>query len=183
MRRLVLCLLCVCAVHPPVAAHVLDQYLQVAQIALAPDGVRIELRLIPGAQVAARVFVLIDTDGDGQLSTVEQPAYAQHVRQDLTLTITQTSGQQPALLALADAQFPLRKAMDEGLGAIRLTFTATVALNGTSQQQLNFRNDHLPEFSVYLVNALVPESNDHWQFCSWRSLRSLPTSITQTRKE
>ena len=80
MRRLVLCLLCVCAVHLPVAAHVLDQYLQVAQIALAPDGVRIELRLIPGAQVAARVFVLIDTDGDGQLSTVEQPAYAQRVR-------------------------------------------------------------------------------------------------------
>jgi hypothetical protein len=155
MKQLALCLLCVCAVHLPVAAHVLDQYLQVAQIAVAPDGVRVELRLIPGVQVAERVFALMDADGDGRLSSAEQQAYAQRVLQDIALSINERR----TPLALADAQFPERATMREGLGAIRLTFTAAAALNGTGNQQLNFRNDHLPEFSGYLVNALVPASD------------------------
>jgi hypothetical protein len=45
---------------------VLDQYLQVAQIALAPDGVRVELRLIPGVQAADRICTLIDAGGMGK---------------------------------------------------------------------------------------------------------------------
>ena len=155
MRRLLACLFCMCAVHLSGTAHVLDQYLQVAQIALAPDGVRVELRLIPGAQVAERVFALMDADADGRLSSAEEQTYAQRVLQDLALSLNEHR----LPLALAEVQFPARDTMREGLGAIRLTFTATATLNGTSNQRLNFRNDHLPEFSTYLANALVPESD------------------------
>ena len=159
MKRLLLCLLCTCAVRLPVAAHVLDQYLQVAQIALAPDGVRIELRLVPGVQVAERVFAQIDVDGNKQISAAEEQAYAQRVLQDLSLSVNE----QRTTLVLADAQFPTRAAMpailNEGLGTLRLTFTATVALNGAGHQRLNFRNNHSPQISSYLVNALVPESD------------------------
>ncbi|MBI1760133.1 MAG: hypothetical protein HYR56_01730 [Acidobacteria bacterium] len=156
MKRLALCLLCTCAWHLTVSAHVLDQYLQVAQIALAPDGVRIELRLIPGAQVAERVFVLMDADGDGQISAAEEQAYAQRVLQDLSLSINE----QHVPLTLAEAQFPTRATMNEGLGTLRLTFTAATALSSTGNQRLNFRNDHVPEFSGYLVNALVPAARE-----------------------
>jgi hypothetical protein len=110
--------------------------------------------LIPGAQIAARVFALMDADGDGQLATTEQQAYAQRVRQELSLTINQEA----APLMLAEAVFPERSAMNEGLGAIRLTFTAPAGVGAPARQQLAFRNDHLPELSAYLVNPLIPES-------------------------
>ncbi len=159
MKRLLFCWLSTCALHLTVSAHVLDQYLQVAQIALVPDGVRIELRLIPGAQVADCVFALIDANRDGQLTQAEQQAYAQRVLQDLALTIKQQAAPRTLPLVLEDAQFPERRAMNEGLGAIRLTLSAQMTQVGTGQQQVNFRNDHLPEIGVYMVNALVPESD------------------------
>jgi hypothetical protein len=154
MKRLLLCLFGACALTVTGSAHVLDQYLQVAQIAFSADEVRVELRLVPGAQIAARVFALMDADGNGQLATTEQQAYAQRVRQDLSLTINQKA----APLKLVEAVFPERSAMNEGLGAIRLTFTAPAGVGAPARQQLAFRNDHLPEFSAYLVNPLIPES-------------------------
>ena len=152
MKRLLACLLCAVAFQATAAAHVLDQYLQVAQIALAPDGARVELRLIPGAQVADRVLALIDTDGDGQISRAEEQAYARRVLQDIALEV---DGRR-APLALTGVQFPSRREMNEGIGAIRLTLAAEAALGLAGEHQLSFRNDHLPELGVYLANALVP---------------------------
>ncbi len=148
----VLCLLCVCAAHHPAAAHVLDQYLQVAQIVLVPDGVRIELRLIPGVQVAKRIRALIDTDGDKQITKAEEQAYLQRVSQDIELSI----GNIKTPLMLTDSQFPTQQAMREGLGTIRLTYEASSLPSAADYQQIYFRNNHLPEASNYLVNALVP---------------------------
>jgi len=152
MRRLLACLLCACALPAIAAAHVLDQYLQVAQIALAPGGVRVELRLIPGAQVAERVFALIDVDGDGKVSPAEEQIYAQRVLQDLALVV---DGRRTPLV-LTGVQCPLRREMKEGLGAIRLELAAEASLGTAGKHQLSFRNDHRPELGVYLVNALVP---------------------------
>lgn len=156
MKRLVLCLLCVCAVHLPSAAHVLDEYLQVAQIALAPGGVRIELRLIPGVQVAERIHTLIDADGDGQITTAEEGAYARRVLEDIKLAVNGVN----TPLNLTGLQFPGRQEMREGSSAIRLTLVATATLDAaTDRQQLYFRNDHQPELGAYLVNALVPTTS------------------------
>lgn len=152
MRRPLFCLICTCAFAATATAHVIDQYLQVAKIALASNGVRIELRLTPGAQVANRIFALIDVDGDGQISPAEEQAYVRHVLQDITLEV---DGRRLPL-ALAGVQFPSRREIDEGLGAIRLDLTAEAALNAAGDHQLLFRNDHLPELGVYLANALIP---------------------------
>ena len=147
-----LCLLCLCAAHLPAAAHVLDQYLQVVQIALAPNGVRIELRLIPRVQVTERICTLIDTDGDRQITKAEEQAYLQHVSQDIELSISNIK----TPLRLTNSQFPTQQEMREGLGTIRLTYEASSSLVTADYQQLSFRNNHLPELSNYLVNALVP---------------------------
>ena len=152
MRRLLFCLLGACAWHLPVSAHVLDQYLQVTQIALGPDGARVELRLIPGVQVADRVFALIDVDGDGQISPGEEQAYVRRVLQDITLEI---DGRR-APLVLTGVQFPSRQAMNEGVGAIRLDLASEAALSKAGEHQISIRNEHLPELGVYMANALVP---------------------------
>ncbi|MFN0108464.1 MAG: hypothetical protein ACKVZH_06380 [Blastocatellia bacterium] len=155
MKRLLFNLICACVLSVTIKAHVLDQYLQVTQIALTPDGARIELRLVPGAQVAERVFALIDVDGDGQISSAEEQAYARQVLQDLALEV---DGHR-APLALTGIQFPTRHEMNEGNGAIRLNLAVEAALNMTGEHQLFFRNDHLPELGVYLVNAMVPQTD------------------------
>jgi hypothetical protein len=156
MRQWLFCLLSACALHLTVSAHVLDQYLQVAQIALAPDGVRIELRLIPGVQVADRICTLIDADGNGQISTAEEQAYARRVWQDIELAVNGVN----TPLTLTEMQFPTQQKMREGLGTIRLILTAAATLGAADQQQIYFRNNHVPELGVYLVNALVPTTNE-----------------------
>lgn len=156
MRRLLICLLCVCALHITASAHVLDQYLQVAQIALAPDGVRVGLRLIPGAQIADRIFALIDVDGDGEISTEEEQSYARQMLHDIALEV---DGRH-APLALMGIQFPSRRDMNEGVGTIRFDFASVSEIDVAGEHQLSFRNDHMPELGVYLVNALVPATDE-----------------------
>jgi len=65
-----------------------------------------------------------------------------------------------APLRLAGGGFPSRREMDEGVGAIRLDLTADAELGTAGEHQLSFRNDHLPELGVYLVNALVPTTSE-----------------------
>ncbi|MBO0857069.1 MAG: hypothetical protein J2P21_01160 [Chloracidobacterium sp.] len=155
MNRLLFCLLCVCALPIKAPAHTLDQYLQVAQIALAPVGVRVELRLTPGVRVADRIFALIDVDGDGQISPAEEQTYARDALRDVALDV---DGRR-TLLTLTGIQFPSRREMNEGVGAIRLKFAAEADFGAAGEHQLTFRNDHLPELGVYMANALVPTSD------------------------
>jgi len=140
----------------PVQAHVLDQYLQVAKIGLAPDAVRVELHLIPGMQVADRIFAMIDVDRDGRISPEEEQAYAQRVVQDLALEVDGRT----VPIALIRTQFPSRSEMNEGVGEITLDLTAQAAIGIAGTHQVTFRNRHLPELGVYLANALVPATND-----------------------
>ena len=155
MRRLLACLLCALAFQATAAAHVLDEYVEAAQIALAPGGARVELRLVPGVEVADRVLALIDSDGDGQISQAEEQAYARRVLQDIALEV---DGRR-ATLALKRVEFPSRREMREGVGAIRLGLAAEADLSAAGRHRLSFRNDHQPDLAVYLANALVP-SND-----------------------
>jgi hypothetical protein len=139
-----------------VGAHVLDEYLQVAQIALAPGGVHVELRLIPGVQVSERVFGMIDVDHDGQISKSEEQAYARRVLQDIALEMDGRRTQ----LALSRVEFPSRREMNEGIGAIRIELAADASLGVEGDHQIFFHNAHQPDFSVYLVNALVPATRE-----------------------
>ena len=149
MRLMLLFLLC--ALPVTASAHVLDEYLQAAQISLAPDGVRVNLRLIPGVKVAERIFALIDVDGDGQISPEEEQAYAQLVTGDIAL---ETDGRKMPFV-LKDIRFPPRDKMNEGNGAIRLDLAADMKLDRAGEHQITFRNDHLPDIGVYLANVLI----------------------------
>jgi hypothetical protein len=156
MRRLLACLLCGFAFQATTAAHALDEYVQAAQIALAPEGVRVELRLTTGVFVTDRVYAIIDVDGDGQISPAEEQAYARRVMQEVGLEV---DGRR-APLRLTGSEFPSPREIDEGVGAIRLDLTADAELATAGEHQLTFRNGHLPALSAYLVNALVPTTSE-----------------------
>ncbi|RWR30360.1 hypothetical protein D2T31_08035 [Sinirhodobacter populi] len=135
----------------PAGAHRLDEYLQAATIAVAPDGVELHLRLTPGAEVAGTVIAGIDRDGDGALSRAEWAEYATQVQRDLSLA----ADGQPLPLHLTAVRFAEVDAVKAGEAVIELDFTADLPpANGP--RILTFENRHRDGIAVYMVNALIP---------------------------
>jgi hypothetical protein len=54
------------------SAHRIDEYLQAARLAIAPDRVTLEMDLTPGVDVAPLIFALINTNHDGSIASVFQ---------------------------------------------------------------------------------------------------------------
>jgi hypothetical protein len=154
MKYLWLSVLCALLLRATVSAHVLDEYVQASQLKLAPNGVGIELRLTPGVAVADRVFAMIDRDHDGKTSKAEEEAYAQRVVKDVAFEL---DGQQTPL-TLTSFQFPSKNEMKDGVGVIQLDLWANASLRAGGDHQVSFRNNHVPQFSTYLANVLVPAS-------------------------
>jgi hypothetical protein len=139
-----------------VLAHRLDEYLQAARLAIDPGRVEIELDLTPGIAVAEAILADIDRNRDGSLSAEEQRAYGSLVLSALTLEVDGT----PVRAQLGASSFPDADAMRRGEGTIRIESAAPLRRLSIGPHQLLFRNSHHPEGSVYLANAMVPES-DH----------------------
>jgi len=139
-----------------VSAHRRDEYLQAARLAIDPGRVQLELDLTPGIALADTILADIDRNGDGALSAEEQRSYASLVLSALTLEVDGT----PVRPRLAATSFPDADSMRRGEGTIRLQSAATLPRVSSGFHQLRFRNRHHPDRSVYLANALVPESND-----------------------
>jgi nickel/cobalt transporter (NicO) family protein len=134
------------------SAHILDEYEQATRIALATDHVTLKLRLTAGVEIASRVFALIDTNKDGQVSTAEGRAYGQRWLRTATLTV---DGRSPTL-TLVRAEVPPLSEMKTGEAPIYLEFKAKVAAGTPGAHWLTYENQHQPKISTYLVNALRP---------------------------
>jgi hypothetical protein len=137
-----------------VSAHRRDEYLQAARLGIDRGSVQLELDLTPGIEVADAIIAAIDRDRDGALSGDEQRAYAALVVGALTIKVDGT----PVRARLGDTSFPEPEAMMRGEGTIRIHSAATLPHVSQGRHQLFFRNGHHPDDSVYLANALVPES-------------------------
>ena len=143
-----------CAVLWPATAtaHRLDEYLQAARVSLGRTRVVIELDLTPGATVASTIVPLIDSDADGVISPAEIEAYGRRVLADLTITLDGRD----IVLQLTRIDAPSIGEMREGTGIIQLRATGRVSA-GPGTRRLYLQNRHLPEASVYMVNALIPD--------------------------
>ena len=139
-----------------VSAHRLDEYLQAARISVAPDRVAVELTLTPGVAIADRVVREIDADGNRTLSQVEQHAYVRRVLDDLALRVDDGP---PLALKLAASTFADVAALRDGVASIAISSEARVPLLAAGPHRLFFSNHHAAAPSVYLANALVPESD------------------------
>ncbi len=150
---LVLATAIVCAAD--VSAHRTDEYLQAARLAIDSGTVHIELDLTPGIALAEAIIADIDRNRDGSLSRDEQRAYEALVMNALTLEVDGTPVRpQLGVTDVADAT-----AMRRGEGTIRIQSTAALPRLSIGAHQLLFRNRHHPDRSVYLANALVPDSD------------------------
>jgi hypothetical protein len=151
----VLALIMAIVVGGEVSAHRLDEYLQAARLGIDPGAVHIELDLTPGVALAEATIADIDRNRDGSLSQDEQRAYGSLVLSALTLEADGT----PVRAQLGDTSFPDAEAMRRGEGTIRIQSVAVLPRLSIGFHQLLFRNRHHPDRSVYLANALVPESD------------------------
>jgi hypothetical protein len=152
-RLLVPCL--ALAIVAPASAHRLDEYLQATRLSIDLDRIDIEMDLTPGQAMAAQVFSWIDTNRDGEISQTEGDAYARQVLGSVALL----ADGKPVPLALTEARFPELREMNQGTGVIRLRAAGRVPATSAGRHEVSFRNNHRPESSVYLVNALVPANS------------------------
>jgi hypothetical protein len=134
------------------SAHILDEYEQATRIAVASERVTLKLRLTAGVEVASRVFALIDTNKDGQVSTSEGRAYGQRWLRTATLKVDGRT----STLTFVRAEVPSLSEMKTGQAPIYLEFTAKVAAGTLGAHWLTYENRHQPGISTYLINALRP---------------------------
>jgi hypothetical protein len=135
----------------PAPAHEVDEYVQAALISVEKDHLDIQLRLVPGAAVFAKVIAAIDTDADGAISPAEQQTYTHRLVEDIVLTL---NGQR-ATPAIEATSFPSVELMKEGLGEIHIALRVPVLMR-TGEQKLVLQNRHQNAISAYLVNCLAP---------------------------
>jgi hypothetical protein len=140
------------------SAHRLDEYLQAARISLARTQVALELDLTPGIEVADDIIPIIDGDADRRITPLEAEAYGRAVLEDVVLELDGRA----VTLTLAHVEVPSIDEMRHGMGAIQLRAAGNVQPGALwrPQRQLRFRNNHRPDSSVYLVNALIPSDPD-----------------------
>jgi hypothetical protein len=140
------------ATLPLAHAHRLDEYLQATRLSIDLNRIDVEMDLTAGQAMASQVFFWIDTNRDGEISQTEGETYARQVLGSVALL----ADGKPVTLTLTEAQFPELREMSLGTGIIRLRAAGRTPAVRAGRHELSFRNNHRPESSVYLVNALVP---------------------------
>jgi hypothetical protein len=155
MRGLTVAVTILALLPASASAHRLDEYLQATLISIEKDRVQASMRLVPGVAVSSFVLRSIDTNGDGAISQTERRAYAERVLRDVSLKM---DGRilRPQLISV---EFPAAEEIREGLGEIRIEFSAALPRGG-SNRRLVFENRHQRGIAAYLVNCLVPRDSD-----------------------
>jgi hypothetical protein len=143
----------VLAMPVQMAAHRLDEYLQAARVSLDRAQITLELDMTPGVNVAPAIVTLLDRNGDGTISQSEAGAYGNAVLKEIVVELDGHA----VPLTLARVEIPSRDEMSDGLGTIQLRAVGARQHVTGGRRLLHFRNNHQPEASVYLVNALMPE--------------------------
>jgi hypothetical protein len=137
------------------SAHRLDELLQAARLGIADDRVDLELDLTPGAAVADRMIAEIDRDGDGSFSDLEQRAFVDRVFAEIEMT----ADGRAVRSGLRTFTLPAPAALRTGDGIITIRASAPLTANSQGGHHLAFTNGYRRDISVYLANALVPETD------------------------
>jgi hypothetical protein len=138
-----------------VSAHLQDEYLHAARIAIEPHGVRVELSLTPGVAVADAVIRDIDVDGNAALSSTEQRRYAERVLRGISLRVDDRD----VPLGVAGIRFAEPAALRNGDVAITVEAVSPALRLAPGTHHVAFRNGNAAHGAVYLANALMPEGN------------------------
>ncbi|MDX2005211.1 MAG: hypothetical protein SFU83_08040 [Meiothermus sp.] len=149
MRRILL-LLTLALLGGWAVAHPIDELVQASYLSLSPDALELELNLTPGAQVAAPMMQLVDTDRDGLLTQAEVERYAANVLSELRLSVDGRA----VNLELARVTKPQTSAFVAGGGTVQIIARAALP-GGAGRHVLEFENLHAPVKSGYLSNGFA----------------------------
>ncbi|MBI1881456.1 MAG: sulfite exporter TauE/SafE family protein [Chloroflexi bacterium] len=136
---------------PAAAAHPLDELYQVTYAVIASNRVTLQLELYPGILIAPRMLALIDTNQDDTISEAESQAFVKLFLKDVTFEIDG----RPAPLTPANLEFSKPLELRAGVGVIRFDLYSNLPSNHRGSHQLFYQNNHQPDTSVYLVNAIA----------------------------
>jgi hypothetical protein len=153
MKHLTLLCVGVLAVSVPAGGHTLDEYVQALKVGVTSDRVSFFLDLTPGANIAAEVVRRVDTNDDGVFAREEAEAYGRAVLAELVATLSGSA----VALTLTRVELPGADELRGGNGVIRIEASAR-GTGRPGRHELVVRNTHLPRISVYLANALMPET-------------------------
>jgi hypothetical protein len=142
------------------SAHTLDEYLQAARLSLTRSHVSLDLDLTPGAMVAARIAAMIDQDEDGVITPAEAAAYGTRVLGETAVRLDGTR----VTMTVTRVEAPPIAELRDGVGTIKIKAVGAHGARLAGHARVAFQNDHAPDGSVYLANALVPA--DRWLFVS-----------------
>jgi nickel/cobalt exporter len=131
-------------------AHPLDEFYQVTYLILNADRVTLKIELYPGVLVAPRLLPLLDSNQDDTLSQAEMEAYVDGFISDLTLTVDD----EPLPLTVENLDFPPALAVRAGQAVIRFDLHA-VPPSIPGGHALFYRNNHMPDSGVYVINAMT----------------------------
>ena len=137
-------------------AHRLDECLQAARIRVERGRLDVSIDVTPGVAVADLVLTGIDQDQDGRISEEEEKAYAKVVIRDVNISLDG----EPFSLKLRRVRASPLYELQQGLGAIRIQAQAEFKPLTEGPHRLNLTNNHLPDISVHLVNALEPDGEE-----------------------
>ncbi len=142
------------ALPSSVDAHVLDEYLQATLVDIEPGGIRLQINLTPGVEIADQVLVLMDSNRDGTIAANEVAAYAEKLKRELAVRLDGSDVD----LKLTASNVPALAELRTGRGVIQLEFTTTPASFAAGPHRLTFENRHFPSIGEYLFNAAYPKS-------------------------
>lgn len=137
-------------------AHRLDECLQAIRIRLDTTQVELSIDVTPGVEVADPFLAVIDADHNGQISKTEENEYGQKLLRDLEVQLDQQS----LVFDVVDVSTSSVAEMKHGFGVVRTKASAKFPSLSPGFHKLSLENNHLPEISVYLVNALKPHRTD-----------------------
>jgi hypothetical protein len=171
MRRLALACMAALGIAHTAEAHALDEYVQALRVDVGSARLAVYLDLTPGANIASQVLRRIDEDGDNVLSPAEVEKYGRAVIADLAVSLDGAD----VALSLARVETPSTEELKSGQGIIRIE-TSTRALLSSGRHRVVVFNGHLPRSSVYLANALLPDSETRI-LQQWRDTRQQTFSV------
>lgn len=141
---------------PSALAHRTDEYLHAAFVGLRPAGVELQLSLTPGTSVTGAVLTEMDSDHDGRISDAEQRAYAQSILERLRLDLDDVQIRP----RLDSVRFPELEALRNGMAVVELKARFSSAPFSPGRHLLRLRNQYTNHSTVYLANALQPETGE-----------------------
>jgi hypothetical protein len=136
-------------------AHRLDEYLQAARVGVTPSAIVIELSLSPGVAVALDIIAHLDLDGDGRILPREAESYGRRVLAGLSARLDDA----PLALVLRRVEVAPPGELREGAGTIRVELEGHAPGRASGHHVFELTNAHMPEQSVYMANALLPEND------------------------